>query len=183
MADVVEPDDLDPAAHVLQGGDQADKVAVPGQQDDPIQVAGLEQGINGKVHVRIGLGGDIALFVPVAAHIFFYNLETALTQDVVIAVHLLPVVGIGPGSFPVFGQVAVGPQHGGIAGIGQVHQHIVTHAVAAAHLDVFRIHIDACFQHFLYCFLLFSVCSVFRGSVTPIQWWPAVWTKYHTQPG
>ena len=90
-ADIVEGNDLNPAAHVLQGDHQTDEIAIAGKQDDAVEVAGLEQGVNGQVHIGVGLGGEDPFVIDIMLHIFFDDLEPALAQDVVVAVQFLAV--------------------------------------------------------------------------------------------
>ena len=147
LADIVKADHLHPAAHVLQGDHQAEEITVAGEQHDAVEVARLQQGVDGQIHVGIGLGGDVAVLVLEAAHGLLDDLEAALAQDVVVAVHLLPVLGVAVGALRVFGQVAVGAQHDRIGGVGQVDEHVVAHAETAAHLDVFGVDVDSRPEH------------------------------------
>ena len=92
-ADIMETDHVHPAAHILHGCDQSDKITITGEQNNPIQIPGLEQGINGQIHIRIGLGGHITVFIFIAAYIFLDYLEPALPEDIMIIVDFLPVFG------------------------------------------------------------------------------------------
>jgi hypothetical protein len=47
----------------------------------------------------------------------------------------------------VFSKIGVGPQHDGVVGVGQIHQDVVAHAVAATEPDVFGININSSFKH------------------------------------
>jgi hypothetical protein len=94
-----EADHLHPAAHILQGDDQAEEIAVAGEQDDAVKVAGLEQGVDGQVHIGIGLGGDVAVLVLEAADILLDDLEAAVAQDVVVRIDFLPVIRVTLGPF------------------------------------------------------------------------------------
>jgi len=168
IADVVKANDLHPAAIVLQGHHQADKIAIAGEENHPVKVAGLEQGVNGQIHVGVGLGGENPFVIDKVLDIFFDDLEPALAQDVVVAVEFLAVLMVILGAGPIFGQIAVGAQESGFAQIGQINEDVVAHAVAAAQADIFGINIDSGLQH---------------RHVTPTRWWPAAWRRCQTPPG
>ena len=147
ITDIVEGNDLDPAAHILQGKDKTDEIPIAGEQDDPVQIPGLQEGIDGQIHVRIGLGGQDPLVINEVFDKFLDNLKAALAQHIMIAVEFLPVFSLFLGPGTILGQIAVGPEQHRLAHIGQLDQDIIAHSVTAGEPDIFRINIDSRLQH------------------------------------
>ncbi len=176
--DIVEANDFDPAPPVLDGCHQTDKISVSGYQNDPVKIAGLKEGVDGKIHVGIRFGGDDPFFVYVVLNVFFNDLETAVPNNIVVIMNFLPIFGIVFCSFPILSQVRIGSEKLGVSSVGEVDQNVITHAVAPAQPYVFCINVYACLEHLNCSITLFGLEIEIENPDRPFLMEIAVWFRH-----
>ena len=140
---IVEGDHLDPATHVLQSPGHLREVAVTGRQEDAVDVARLEQHVDGHVEVAVGLPEAPAVLVDVPLDALDDHLVAEVAQrgleaadvPLVVLVRLRPL-GIERG-------VGVEPQRIRAVAAGELPQDVVAQTSPAVARDVLGVDVDS----------------------------------------
>ena len=121
---VVEGDHLHAAAHVLQGARHLGEVPVARGEQDAVDVAGLEQRVDGHVEVAVGLAGAPAVIVDVPLDALDDDLVAEVAQRRLEAsdVALVVLVRLGPPG--IERRVGVEPQRVGAVAAGELAEDV-----------------------------------------------------------
>ena len=141
--DILEADELHPAAIVLQGIDHLQEVAVAGDQQDLVELAGLKHGVHRHVEIGVGLGGDVTAVIGIAAHVLNSDLPAKITHHLLIGAGLLGVFRVFAGALQVEGQIGVEALNDALIARGEAAQDVIAHLVAAVVADVLGVDEDA----------------------------------------
>jgi hypothetical protein len=105
--DVLETDQLHPAAAILQRVDHLQEVAVAGDQDDLLEFLGLEHGVHRHVEIGVRLGGDVAGLIGVAAHVLDGDLPAEVPHHLLVGAGLLVVLDVFARALRVEGDIGI----------------------------------------------------------------------------
>src|SRR3989442_1109773 len=140
---VVERDDFDPAAPVLQRTDDLDEIAVAGAEHDAIEMLRLQQGIDRHVEIGVRLTPFDANRIDEVLYFLFDDLESRVTHRRVILEHRVAVRAVGLGPSLVEGDVGVEPDRLSVLAAGDVAEPAVLHAFSAVPAQVLGVDVHA----------------------------------------
>jgi hypothetical protein len=143
VRDVLEADQFNPAAHVLQGPHHLHEVAVAAGQDDAVELGRLQEHVHGQVEVGVGLADPDIVLVGVPLHGLLDDLEAHVADGEVEARGPVAVLGVAVG--PVLVEGEVGVEADGIAAVpaGVLAQDVEAHAPAAVAGNVLHVHVNS----------------------------------------